>query len=300
MRQALGKGLEALLPRKGGTPTAHAPAHAKDAPTAESTSKVPIGDVRPNRHQPRHSFDQTKLAEMAQTIKEHGLAQPILVTPLPDGKYELVAGERRLRAAKLAGLKEIDVVVRKQMGEKDRLALALIENVQRDDLNAVDVARAYRNLIQDHGLTQTDLAHQMGKSKSAVSNTLRLLDLSEDILKALETDQITEGHARALLGVSDRVKRTRLFHSILERNLSVREVETLARVMETGQVEAQHAPNKRTPMTKPAEVREIERKLAHSLGMKVDLRTKKDGKSGAVVIHFYNLNDFEKLMGKLK
>ncbi|MFA6092394.1 MAG: ParB/RepB/Spo0J family partition protein [Elusimicrobiota bacterium] len=297
MRQALGKGLEALLPRK----SEHANNQSSlSRDTQGSSLKIPLTDIRPNRLQPRRKFKAEKLDELAQSIREHGLAQPIIVTRLEGGKYELIAGERRLRASKLAGLTHIEAVVRENVNERQRLALALIENIQRDDLNAVDAARGYQRLIQDHAVSQSQIAQYLGKSKSAVSNTLRLLELPEDILDAVESELISEGHARALLVVSDRTKHSRLCRQIMDRGLSVRETETLARLMESGPQEQKEEHAGHRTSAKPAEVREAEARLTRSLGMKVDIRTRRDGKSGRVAIRFCSLSDFDKLIGKLK
>jgi ParB family chromosome partitioning protein len=295
MRQALGRGLERLLPQK--KESKNIPVETETQPLADS-GKIPISAVKPNRYQPRKNFSAESLAELADSIKKHGLAQPIMVSPPDkDGRYELIMGERRLRAAQLAGLSHISAQV-KSVTDKDRAVLSLIENVQRDDLNAAEAARAYSELIKDHGFSQTELAQQLSKSKSAVSNTLRLLELSEEILAAVETCKLTEGHARALLSVSHPGERIKLYRHILAGGVSVRETEALARALESGKKARDKKSN--SAGTLAPDIRAIEQDMTRSLGMKVSVRTKKDGKTGSLTIHFYSLTDFDKLLSKLK
>ncbi|HAH06042.1 MAG TPA: hypothetical protein DCM05_05845 [Elusimicrobia bacterium] len=301
MRQALGRGLERLLPPKGGA-RKQAPGtepQSQDAVAAASESnKLPISDIKPNRYQPRKHFSHESLAEMAESIKRYGLRQPITVSPKDrDGKYELVMGERRMRAAQLAGLTHIEVQI-KEVTDTERAFLSLIENIQRDDLNAAEAARAYSELVRSHGFTQTELAQQLCKSKAAVSNTLRLLELPEEILAAVESAKISEGHARALLSVSHPGERIKLFRHILEGGVSVREAEALARALESGRKSREKKSG--VGSTLATDIREVEQQLTRTLGMKVAIRTKKDGKTGSLTIHFYSLTDFDKLMGKLK
>jgi len=290
MRQALGRGLDRLLPQKTEHPV---------LPAAESGSlRVEISAVKPNHFQPRKQFKTESLTELAQSIKQHGLTQPILVSPPgTDGTYELIVGERRLRAAQLAGLTQIEAQIR-SVTEKERLVLALEENIQREDLNALDEARGYADLINKHGYSQTQISEILCKSKAAVSNTLRLLELSVEIQDAIGSGKISEGHARALLTVSDPGERSKLFSRILEEKLSVRDVEAAARLIESGA--NRHRRNGTSQETPPADIREIERQLTHSLGMKVVVRTRRDGKTGTVMIRFYSLSDFDKLLSKLK
>lgn len=301
MRQALGRGLERLLPPKGGKKPAPEseprPEQALPEPS-EGSNKIAIADIKPNRHQPRKHFSHESLAEMAESIKKHGLGQPITLSPRDkDGKYELIMGERRMRAAQLAGLTHIEAHI-KEVTDRERAILSLIENVQRDDLNAAEAARAYDALIKSQGMTQTELAHELCKSKAAVSNTLRLLELPEEILAAVESEKISEGHARTLLSVSHPGERIKLFRHILEGGVSVREAEALARALESGRRSREKKAG--TGSTLAPDIRAVEQNLTRSLGMKVSIRTKKDGKTGSLTIHFYSLTDFDKLMGKLK
>lgn len=292
MRNALGRGLEALIPI--------APKPVAIAPK-EQTSLVPISKIRPNRLQPRRHFDPERLSELSASIKEHGLAQPILVSfDNSDGSYELIAGERRLRACELAGLDEVEVIVRHPKSDKERLALALIENLQREDLNAIEEALGYLRLMKEFSINQTELGQEVGKSKASISNTLRLLDLSEDIQKALQFGQISEGHGRALLMVQNPLERKGLFDILQGRKLSVRETEELARKVEAGEGLDAPQPTLKPQAPKSADIKALEGALQQVLGTKVDIKTKKDPTKGKITIHFYSLTDFDKIVNMFK
>jgi len=289
MRKALGRGLDALIPA---TSKSTAPEEIDGA------VKVPIEKIRPNHMQPRKYFDPEKLSELAASIKEHGIAQPLVVThDNGTDTYELVSGERRLRAAELAGLKEVDVVVRQTASDKMRLALALVENLQREDLNPIEEALGYLRLIKEAGLSKTELAQHLGKSQSAISNTLRLLNLPEEIQNAIQFVQITEGHARALLMVENPLERKRIFSMLIDRHLSVRDAEDLARRASSGSLD--RTTNKK-PRPKPADIKAIEDSLQHSLGTKVEIKTRKDPATGTITVHFYSLEEFENILKMLK
>ncbi|MDE2292501.1 MAG: ParB/RepB/Spo0J family partition protein [Elusimicrobia bacterium] len=299
MRKALGRGIEALMPA--------APAREKEAaprPSGEGkdVQRIPIESVKPNRAQPRKNFDPERLSELAQTIREHGLAQPIVVSfDAITNSYELIAGERRLRASQLAGMKTIEAVVRAPRNDKDRLVLALIENIQRDDLNAIETALAYKKLMEEHEVNQTQLAQVVGKSKAAVSNTLRLLDLPEEMQKAVQFERISEGHARALLMVSDPEQRAALFKVVVENQLSVRDAEKLAqRIADGGRIGVKDEKEPAAKPPKPADIRAFEQALENAFGTKVEIRTRGDGKSGRVVIHFFSLDDFDNIIKALR
>ena len=294
MRKALGRGLDALIPSAPAVP-AQAPQTAHPA----ATQKVPLEKIRPNHLQPRRHFDPERLAELSASIRDHGLAQPILVSyDAGSDTYELIAGERRLRACELAGLKEVEVVVRAPESERQRMILAMIENLQREDLNAIEVALGYLRLMREFQISQSDLAQVVGKSKSAVSNTLRLLELSEDIQKAVQFGQLTEGHARALLMASEPGRRHELFRLVLEGKLSVRQTEDLARGPSLAPKAAKPAP--RPALEKPADIRTLESELQHQLGTKVEIKTRKDPTKGSVTLHFFSLDDFDRILKTLK
>jgi ParB family chromosome partitioning protein len=308
MRKALGRGIEALLPAAPAKkPAAPAVVPAAAAPSngdhSRDVRRIPIDTVKPNRVQPRKNFDPERLSELSQTIKEHGLAQPIVVSyDAITNSYELIAGERRLRASQLAGLKTIEAVVRTPQNEKERLVLALIENIQRDDLNAIETALAYRKLMDEHGLNQTQLVPIVGKSKAAVSNTLRLLELPDEMQKAVQFERISEGHARALLMVDDALERDKLYKLIVENHLSVRDAERSAQRIVGGEKlpEADTGKAKPAKPPKPADIKALEGQLEKGFGTRVEIRARKDMKSGRIVIHFYSLDDFDNILKIIK
>lgn len=299
-RKALGRGLSALIPSNPAPVSAPAAAPAA-YPSEGGITKVPVDKIRPNHLQPRRHFEPEALTELATSIKQHGLAQPIVVSyDLATRSYELIAGERRWRATQLAGLNEIDVVVRQPKDEKHRMALTLIENLQRADLNPIEVALGYLRLMKEFGINQTALAEEVGKSKAAISNTLRLLELSEDIQKALQYGQVTEGHGRALLTISEPNLRHAVFLKLVANKLSVRETEALAREMEAGPL-VEEAPAKgKKADAKPADLRALEESLQQALGTKVVIRTKKVASKGSIQISFFSFEDFDRILKVLK
>ena len=296
-RKALGRGLSALIPATPATPSAAATAAANDG----TPIKIPVEKIRANHLQPRRHFDPEALGELAASIKQHGLAQPIVVSyDAMSRSYELIAGERRWRATQLAGLTEIEVVVRTPRDDKQRLALTLIENLQRADLNPIEVALGYLRLMKEFGINQTALGEEVGKSKSGISNTLRLLELPEEIQKALQFGQLSEGHGRALLMVSDPNLRHAVFKKVLEGKLSVRETEALAKQVEAGEPPAEEAPAKKPAPPKPADLRALEESLQVSLGTKVVIHAKKNPAKGSIQIHYFSFEDFDKIINVLK
>lgn len=285
-RKALGRGLEALLkPGSGGGAAAD----------GQAVVKIPVDKVRPNRHQPRTRFTPDSLAELSESIKVHGLAQPLLVTASAvPGEYELVAGERRLRAARMAGLVDVPCVVR-QLTDRERHELSLIENIQREDLNPLEEAESMRKLMDEVGLTQEELARRLGKSRSALANRLRLLELPQMLRNALLEGLITEGHARALLGLADRTQQEELGKRVVQEKLTVRDVEKLvldwASAARTGRV--------KTPRRKNADVRHLEEDLQRTLSRRVVIDARAKNK-GWVRLEFYSLDDLDSLVARLK
>ncbi len=205
-RRGLGRGLEELIPTGDGE--------------AEGLRLVPIDAIRPNPHQPRTSMSQSSLTELADSIREHGVIQPLIVTRVPDGSYQLIAGERRWRASRLAGLEEVPVIV-KEAAPQDMLALALVESIQRADLNPLEEALAFQHLVEDFGLSQGEVAQRVGKSRSAVANLMRLLSASAAVQQALLDGEITEGHGRALLGLARDELQAAALSRVLQKQLSV-------------------------------------------------------------------------------
>lgn len=294
-RQALGKGLDALIKQTQevvNLPTEQAAAAVQTAGT--TVSRIEISKIVPNRFQPRRVFDEEKLQELAQSIKEHGLTQPIVVVyDAGLDKYEIVVGERRFRATQLAGLTEIDAIVHKHLSDQELCALALIENIQREDLNPIETALGYRNLMSKFYITQTDLASYCGKSKAAISNALRLLDLEEEIQQALQEGTLSEGHGRALLMVTDKAKRAELFKKMNHQKMSVRQAEEAAR-------SAMFPIKKADKEAKPAEVASFENDLQTALGTKVEVKYGKNMKKGTLVIHYHSLDELDNIASRLK
>ena len=301
MRKALGRGLDALIP----SAPLPAPLSSVSAPRGphDKPLLVSISKIRPNHLQPRRYFDPEKLAELSASIKEHGLAQPIVVSyDRGSDSYELIAGERRMRASELAGLSEVEVVVRTPRDDQQRLALALIENIQREDLNPIEEALGYLRLMKEFHISQTDLGKVVGKAKSTISNTLRLLELPEDMQRAIESGSISEAHGRAFLSVGNALERKKLFELAVARTLSVREVTELARQIESG-VSLQDRDESSVPAKRPergADLVAIESTLQQLLGTKVEIKTRKDPTKGSITIHFFTLDDFDKVLKVLK
>ena len=283
MRKALGRGIDSLITK----------VQSNDI-SGDVVQRIPLNKIRPNHFQPRRNFDEDSLAELADSIKKRGLIQPISVwKDAGDDQYELLAGERRLRASKLAGLTEIDAIVKKGLNDEQKLALSLIENIQREDLNAVDTALAYRQLMDDFGVSQAEIALSVHKSRAAVSNTLRLLDLDADILQGIQSGLISEGHARALVSVPDAARRREFYQRILAEKLSVRDVEDFARGF--------HSPRARTERKtrgvarKSPEVLELESSLEKRLGTKVDICPGSGPQNGKIIVHYYSLDDLDRV-----
>ena len=295
-KKGLGKGLDALIKQTQEVVqmTTQEAAQVVETSSGAAVAKIAVNKIVPNRFQPRRVFDEEKLQELAQSIKEHGLTQPIVVVyDAGLDKYEIVVGERRFRATQLAGLTEIDAIVHKHLGDKEMCALALIENIQREDLNPIETALGYRNLMNKFYITQTDLASYCGKSKAAISNSLRLLDLEPEIQQALQEGTLSEGHGRALLMVTDPAKRDLLFKKMNGSKMSVRQAEEAARAL---MFPAKPA----AKQTKPAEVASFENDLQSALGTKVDVKYGKNIKKGTLVIHYHSLDELDNIASRLK
>lgn len=293
-RQALGKGLDALIKQTQEVMQMPAEQAQQLQTPGMSVTRIDVTKIVPNRFQPRRVFDEEKLQELAQSIKEHGLTQPIVVVyDAGLDKYEIVVGERRFRATQLAGLTEIDAIVHKHLGDQEMCALALIENIQREDLNPIETALGYRNLMNKFYITQTDLASYCGKSKAAISNALRLLDLEPEIQQALQDGTISEGHGRALLMVTDSVKRGELFKKMHKSKMSVRQAEDAARAL-------MFPTKKADKSAKPVEVTAFENDLQSALGTKVEVKCGKNMKKGTLVIHYHSLDELDNIAGRLK
>ncbi len=273
-RQALGRGLSALLPQ---------------APGGRDFFVCPIEKLRPSASQPRHQFDEARLEEMAQSIREHGILQPLLVRAAGDG-YEIIVGERRWRAAQRAGLHEVPVVIRDVSSAK-AFEMALVENLQREDLTPVEEAEGLGRLIREHGITQEEAAQRIGKSRVAVTNSLRLLKLPERVRSLLVSGSLSEGHARALLGLKDEAAMMRLAEAVAARGLSVREVERLVRRQTRDRGSAAK------PTVISPQIRSLVSRLERALGVKVRLIDKKG--RGRLELYYSNLDVLDRILDRL-
>lgn len=283
-RVGLGRGISALIP----TPDAE-PKMTSD----EAVLSVSISDIRPNPRQPRSEFKEEDLNELTESILAHGIIQPLILTIDDETKkYFLIAGERRLRAAERAGLQMVPAIVR-TASDQERLELALIENVQRADLSPLETAEAYRSLEENFSLTHEEIAKRVGKNRSSVTNTLRLLKLPELVLKALRSGAISEGHARALLGAATEQAQLTALQAILTQSLNVRQTEALVRKLNGEKEESDTAkkPNRITP-----EIKSIEETLMQSVGTRVTLHPGKNG--GTIHIHYYSNDELNDLIDR--
>lgn len=278
----LGKGLEALFAD-----------NSLEEINAGSTVKLKINEIEPNRDQPRKDFDEQALSELAESIAQHGIIQPLLVRPLSDGTYQLVAGERRWRAARLAGLTEVPVVVR-ELSDSEAMEIALIENLQREDLNPIEESLGLKLLIDTYGLTQEECAARVGKSRPAIANSLRLLSLSEYIIDLVRDGTLSSGHARALIPLADEQKMHDLAQQIITKELSVRETERAVKLMLKGETKAEKKPKKRDKYYD-----EVELALSENMGRKVRVLSGK-GQRGTLEIEFFSKEDLSKIAKALE
>ncbi|MFH1504593.1 MAG: ParB/RepB/Spo0J family partition protein [Candidatus Omnitrophota bacterium] len=271
-QRVLGKGLEALIPKN---------------PTIISSKEfihLSLRDIQPAKQQPRQRIDEKELAELAASIKEKGFIQPVVTRKVDNGKYEIVAGERRYQAAKALGLTEIPVIV-KELNDKDAFVLAIVENLQRQDLNPIEEAQSFRRLMREFEFSLEDIARFISKDKTTVANALRLLNLPESIQEALSKGLISRTQARTILGVDKLRDQERIFHQILQGGLSVRDIEKKVKSV---------SPKKKTDPF----VLDAEEKLQKSLGTKVQILNKKAGK-GKITIEYYTFSDLERIIGRL-
>lgn len=255
----------------------------------KSIITLSINEVEPNREQPRKEFNESALSELSKSIEKNGVIQPILVRPVAGGAYQIVAGERRWRASRMAGLTEIPVVIR-EMSDEDAAVFALIENLQREDLNPVEEAEGIRSLIEGFGMTQEEAADRVGKSRTAVTNTLRLLKLPENILSMVAKGKITAGHARALISLEDEGEMLKIANAVIDNNLTVREVEKAVKTALAGE---SAKPQKREKK-RDSFYDEVELALTETLGRKVKIYLSKGGK-GTLEFEFFGKEDLNKL-----
>lgn len=272
-KRGLGKGLSALISDDF--------TNTQDQVSGDSILNIDIDKIIPNKNQPRRDFDHESLKELAKSIELYGLIQPILLRDLK-GKYEIVAGERRWRASKLAGLKEVPSII-KDIGGEESAKIALIENIQREDLNPVEEAQAYKRLMEEFKLTQEELSSQIGKSRSYISNTIRILNLNNEVLDHISSGELSQGHGKAILSIKDKEEQIKIAKEVLNKKLNVRDTENLTRNK-----------NNMEKDLKESYITSIEEKLMMSLGSKVNLL--QGEKKGKIEIEYYGDEDLERLL----
>jgi ParB family transcriptional regulator, chromosome partitioning protein len=289
-KEALGKGIRALLE---GIDSEVSPGRREElletVKQVGSISSVPLTQIEINPFQPRADFDPQRLEELAESIRSLGVVQPITVRRLEEGKYQLIAGERRLRASRMAGLKEIPAYIR-TANDQEMLEFALVENIQREDLNAIEVAITYKRLIEECAITKEEMAMRLGKDRSTVTNYLRLLKLPPEIQKGIKERTISMGHARALINIDDPMAQTDIYRQVVGRELSVRQTEDLVR-----RYREPRQPGKPTEKKLPLAYRKVQDTLASHLGTKVTLKHKATGK-GEIVIHYFSDDDLDRVL----
>lgn len=293
-KQRLGRGLDALIPR---AVTKEISIDSKeirfdDGQSVGVIAKIEIAKIKPNPYQPRETFDRTALEELKQSIIEKGVIQPITVRRLPGGMYELISGERRVRASTEAGLTHIPAYIIEVESEKELLELSLIENIQREKLNPIEIAKAYQRLIEELGYTQEEIAKKIGKDRTTVANFIRLLKLPEQIQESLKRGEITMGHARALINLPSRKLQVEIWNKIVKQGWSVRKVEKIVRDLSKGKIAEEKTTKKKTAQS---EFRDIESKLKRIFGTQVKIKQTGNGR-GEIVIEFYSDDEFERLL----
>ena len=276
----LGKGLSAIFVEN-------------ETENASEVVTLKISQIEPNRKQPRRAFDDEALGELAQSIGEHGVLQPILVRPMLHGGYQIVAGERRYRASRLAGLTEVPVIIR-DLSDSETMQLALIENLQREDLSPLEEAEGYRTLSADYGFSQEEVAKTVGKSRSAVANAIRLLSLPDEVKTMVDDGRLSAGHARALLAIEDRDKLISTAQEVAEKGLNVRDTESLVK-----RVNLAREPKPKTPAKIPMLFKECELAMSQELGTKVKVVPGKKPGQGTLCVEFYDPSELYRLTAKL-
>ena len=281
----LGKGLSSIF-------------QENESEDRNSTVTLKISEIEPNTKQPRRDFDPETLRELSESIEQHGVIQPLVVRPLLDGGYEIVAGERRFRAARMAGLQEVPVIIR-DLTDSQSMEIALIENLQREDLSDLELAMGYDSLIKEFDMTQEQVAETVNKSRSAVANTLRLMKLPDAVKTMLNNGDITSGHARALLGLNNPDLIEKTADEIIENGLSVRETEKRVQFINRLEGEDEDEQPKEKIDRRPQYYREVELSLSESFGRKVSVN-QKNKQSGTLVLEFYGEDDLRELMKRFR
>lgn len=296
-KEALGKGIRSLLQNIDTDLSVTEKSLIKDTADAgkPANTRIPLHLIEANPGQPRHDFDENSLSELAASVKMHDIIQPLTVTKMNNGKYRIVAGERRFRAAKIAGLTDVPVYIRDTKDSKI-LELALLENLQREDLNAIEIALSYRQLMEELDYTQDQLAERMGKERSTVTNYIRLLKLPPDLQAAVRNGMISMGHARALINVDAIDKQLYIFNEIKNKELSVRQTEELVRKLYTNE---KPGVNNSVKTTLPPSLKKIEDNLASHFSTKVKLAHSKKG-TGSITFDYYSIEELSSLLDKMQ
>jgi ParB family chromosome partitioning protein len=278
-KSGLGKGLDAIFIEN-------------ESENQNSTVTLKISEIEPNKDQPRTDFDDNALSELAESIAQHGVLQPLLVRPLMYGGYQIVAGERRYRASRMAGLTEVPVVIR-ELDDRETMELALIENLQRENLSPIEEAKGYKTLMDTYGFTQEQVSSSVGKSRSAVANALRLLNLPPEIVAMVSDGSLSQGHARTLLGLNNKDNIVDIAKEIIEKDISVRQTEKLVKLYN-------NPPKEKAPASEPKSnfFKEVELALNENLGRKVSVNKK--GEGGVLTVEFYSEEDLKDLANKLE
>lgn len=291
-KSGLGKGLDSLIPETKKITEKNKESQNGGNDVYKDAVMVDIQKVEPNREQPRKNFDEDALLELSDSIKQFGILQPLLVQDKND-YYEIIAGERRWRAAKMAKMKEVPVII-KNLTDQEIVEISLIENIQREDLNPIEEAIAYKRLLEEFNLKQDEVAERVSKSRTAVTNSMRLLKLSDQVQQMVIDDMLTTGHARALLGISDSEKQFTIAQKIFDEKLSVRETEKLIKKMQT---EKKNSSKKDAPVDPKMDIiyQDLEEKLKHIFGTKVMIN-KKDAKKGVIEIEYYSQEELDRFI----
>lgn len=281
----LGKGLDAIFMEN-------------ESESKNSTVTLKISEIEPNRDQPRKDFDESALAELAHSISQHGVLQPLLVRPLIGGGYQIVAGERRYRACRMAGVTEVPVVIR-ELSDSETMELALIENLQRENLTPIEEAKGFGVLVDEYGMSQEDVSHVVGRSRSAVANSLRLLNLPKEVSDMVERGEISAGHGRTLLALGSEEEMINAAKQIYEKELSVRQTEKLVKAINAEKDKAQKEDKQERISLKPSYFSEVELALTEYLGKKVTVTGSKNNEGGVLQIEFYSKDELKELANKL-
>jgi len=304
-KKVLGRGLGAFFPEyneegegKGkegqeGQQNTEGTAFAEPKQRVNIVLHVPVENIRPNPHQPRKEFDEERLQELAHSIKKHGLIQPITVRYIGEKRFELISGERRLRASKLAGIEEIPAYIR-EVNDEDIISYALIENIQREDLNPIEVAMGYQRLIEEAEYTQAEVAERVGKNRTTITNMLRLLNLPAFIQAGLRDQKISMGHARALISVDDKEDQEEIYNKIIDKGYSVRKTEQLVRSLQKEEQDKKTGDKSQKEEAQSAFLKQITNRLRSALGTKVNIKSKKNG--GEIRIEYYSDEELDRLL----